>query len=144
MHLQEVVTGASRRQLEKVQADVAPSACWDGKGEEQAGGGQVVRLHALARGTGPDELRHCCGEAWPPDRAADQGEGLIASEVATERSRVELLQHLHTELANRWYAQAVAARALVVEQPVTRDEEAGTRVGTSASCPLRKLCVNLS
>ena len=91
----------------------------------------MVRLHALARGTGLDELLHCCGEAWPPDEAADQGEGLIASEVATERSRVELPQHLHAELANRWYAQAVAARALAVEQPVTRDE--GRRAGRAGS-----------
>ncbi len=66
--------------------------------------------------------------------AADQGEGLIASEVAAKRSRVELPQprDLHSELARRWYAQAVAARALAVEQPVTRDEEAGTRAGSRA------------
>jgi hypothetical protein len=134
VHLQEVVTGASRRQLEKVQADAAPSAYWPGdwKGEEQAGGRQVVRLHALARGAGLDELLYCCGEACVATRRSGgprQGsyrcEDLIAAEVATERSRVELQQHLHAELANRWYAQAVAARALAVEQPVTRDEEAG-------------------
>ena len=122
MHLQEVVAGASRGQLEKVQADAAPSACWDGKGEEQTGGRQVVRLHALARGAGLDELLNCAGEAGPPDGATDQDEGLIAAEVATKRSRVELPQHLHAELASRWYAQAVAARALAVEQPVARDK----------------------
>ena len=82
----------------------------------------MVSLHALARGAGLDELLHCSGEAWPPDGAADQGEGLIAAEVATKRSRVELPQHLRAELASRWYAQAVAARALAVEQPVARDE----------------------
>jgi hypothetical protein len=65
---------------------------------------QVVRLHALARGAGLDELLHCCGEAWPPDGAADKGEGLIASEVAAKRSRVKLPQNLHAELARRWYA----------------------------------------
>ncbi len=48
MHLQEVVARASRGQLEKVQADAAPSACWDGKGEEQTGG----RQHAARFGPG--------------------------------------------------------------------------------------------
>jgi hypothetical protein len=91
VHLQEVMTGAGRWQLEEVQTDAAPSACWDGKGEDQASRRQMVRLHALARGAGLDELLHCCREAWPPDGAADQGEGLIASEVAAKRSRMELL-----------------------------------------------------
>ncbi len=45
---------------------------------------------------------------------------------------MELPQHLHAELASLWYAQAVAARALAVEQPVARDESAGTRAGGRA------------
>ncbi len=88
----------------------APSACWDREGEEQleAGWRQVVCLHTLARGAGLDERLHGCREAWPPYGAVDQGKGLVASEVATERSRVKLPQHLHAELARRWDAQAVA------------------------------------
>ena len=89
----------------------------------------MVRLHALARGAGLNKRLHSGGEAWPPYGAAGQGEGFIAAEVTTERSRVELPQHLHAELARSWYAQAVAARALAVEQPVSRDEEAGPRAG---------------
>jgi hypothetical protein len=87
----------------------------------------VVSLHTLARGAGLDEHLHCCREVWPPYRAADQGEGLVASEVATKQSRVKLPQHLHAELAHRGDAQAVATRALTVEQPVASDEEAGPR-----------------
>jgi hypothetical protein len=47
-------------------------------------------------------------------------------------SGVNLPQHLHAELARCWDAQAVAARALAVEQPVARDEEAGLRAGSWA------------
>ena len=61
----------------------------------------MVGFDALTRGAGLDKLLHSCGEAWPPDGAADQGEGLIASEVAAKRSRVELPQHLHAKLARR-------------------------------------------
>ncbi len=132
MHLQEVVTGASSGQLEEIQADAAPSARRDREGEKKAGWRQVVCLHALARGAGLDERLHGCREAWPPYGAADQGEGLVASEVATERSLVKLPQHLRAELARRWDAQAVAARALTVEQPIARDEEAGPRAGSWA------------
>jgi hypothetical protein len=66
VHLQEVVTGAGRRELEEVQADAAAPACRDGQREEQAGRAQVVGLDTLA-------LRDVClnvrWQALPPDRS---------------------------------------------------------------------------
>jgi hypothetical protein len=115
-----------------------PRRVGTGRGKSKPAGGRWsarrtrLRLHALARGAGLDERLHGCREAGPPYGAADQGEGLVASEVAAERSRVKLPQHLHADLARCWDAQAVAARALAVERPVARDEEAGLRAGSWA------------
>jgi hypothetical protein len=49
VHLQEVVTGAGRLELEEVQADASAPACRDRQREEQTGRAQVVCLDALAR-----------------------------------------------------------------------------------------------
>ena len=82
MHLQEIMAGAGRRQLEKVEADAAPAARWNGEGEKQSGGRQMIRFDALARRAGLDELGDGSRKARPPDRATRQGEGLVAAEVA--------------------------------------------------------------
>ena len=128
MHLQEVMAGAGGGQLEEVKADAAAAARRHGEGEQQAGRRQVVGLDALACRTGPHVLVHSRRQAWPPHRAAGQGERLVATEVPAQRRSVELAQHLRAQLAGRRHAKAVAPRTPAVEQPVTADEAAARRV----------------
>jgi hypothetical protein len=64
------------------------------------------------------------GSPGPPHAPASESQGLVTAKVAPEGRRVQLRQHRAAELARRWDAQAVAAAAPAVEEPVLEDEAA--------------------
>jgi len=75
----------------------------------------MVRLDALARGAGLDELVDRRRQPRPPHAPAGESQSLVAAEVAPQRRGVELAEHLQPQRARRGDAQAVATRAPAVE-----------------------------
>jgi len=128
VHLQEVVTGAGGRELQKVEADAPAPPRRDREPEQEAGGRLMVRLDALACGTCLDELVDGRRQPRPPHAPASESQGLVAAKVAPERRRVQLRQHRAAEVARRRDAQAVAAAAPAVEEPVPEEEAAASGV----------------
>jgi hypothetical protein len=109
----------------------------------------LVGLDALACGAGLDERpgSTAAGTRRPghhTERRAKERRVLsrpMRSAHSERRSRAELPQRLH---ARRWYAQAVAARALAraVEQPVQPEPEGREETGSgslTSSCSARSL-----
>jgi hypothetical protein len=82
----------------------------------------MVRFDALACGTGLDELVNSLRQPLPPHAPASESQGLVTAKVAPEGSRMQLRQHRAAELARRRDAQAVAAAAPAVEEPVPKDD----------------------
>jgi hypothetical protein len=88
VHLQEVVTGAGGRQLQKVEADAPAPPRRYLERKQEAGGCLIVCLDALACGTCLDELvdgrrqprraRVLSRPKWPP-------RGVVCSSVSTVR-----------------------------------------------------------
>jgi hypothetical protein len=82
----------------------------------------VVGLDALARRAALYVRFDVRGQARPSDQAARERQRLVPTEVAAQRSRVELAEHLQPQLPAGGDAQAVSARAPAVEEPVAKDE----------------------
>ncbi len=121
--VQEVVTSGGR-QLQKVEADASVPPHRGREQEKEAGGRLMVRFDALACGACLDELAgvDCRRQPLPPHAPAGESQGLVAAEVAPKRRRAQQRQHRAAEIARRRDAQAVAATAPAVEEPVPEDE----------------------
>ncbi len=107
MHLQEVITRASHRQLKEVQADAAPSACWDWKGERacgscgSAGSGGRAACSTLRRGW-PEGLQ--LGQACCRDRVRSVGLGCHKDRAQEGSGGREVLRAAANSKCKKWGA----------------------------------------
>jgi hypothetical protein len=133
VHLQEVVTEAGDRQLQKVEADAPVQPRRDGESEEEAGGRQILCLRAAltrwrmvhvlmksstaARPAAPATARTCGPEPGScRARSACRGTSRASPSASCDGAALELVRHRDAQ------AVAPAAPAPEVEEPVPLHE----------------------